>query len=365
MNATMTIFQGLPGSGKSTEAEKLVQTSNGHAVRVNRDDIRVEVAGPNYSRPIGKVEKVVTKLQMERLEAALKAGKNAISDDTNLNVRTVQGLLRLATKFDAEVIVHQVDVPLEVALKRNKLRGDAGGRFVPEEVIRGMADKAYDDGKMKELLLDRANDRAYMVSHETVGSRMIDGYSAELLEANPLSDNRVVLVDCDGTLANNAHHAAYAFKRDGEKRDYGFFFRSIKDAPVNANVRDLVNRYVDDGIPVFMLTGRSDQAASELIEFVRNSGAKISRVIAKRQEDFRPDFVFKAEVLADLQAEGLTVVAAIDDRPQSIRVWDARGIHVDRVDYVDAPYDPDNAGPVPDPFVNTPHVDSIVREYLA
>lgn len=364
MDAKLTIFQGLPGSGKSTQAENIVAQSNGNAIRVNRDDIRVEVAGPNYSKPIGKVEKVVSKLQFERINAGLKAGKNVISDDTNLNTRTVQSLLREAKKFNAEVEVIQVDVPVEVALKRNKGRGDAGGRFVPEDVIRGMEERAYSDGKMKEILLDLVNDRAYMVARETDGGRKLDEFSEELASANPLAGDQVVLVDCDGTLANNAHHAAYAFGRPGEKKDYGFFFRSIKDAPVNGNVRDLVNRYVEDGIPVFMLTGRSDGSADELIEFVRNSGAKISRIIAKRAEDFRPDFVFKAEVLSALQDEGLKVVAAIDDRPQSIRVWGARGIHVDQVDYVDPVFDPDNNGPVPDPFVNTPHIERIEREHL-
>lgn len=361
MNVKLIIFQGLPGSGKSTLAESLVKDSKGSLVRVNRDDIRLEIAGPRYSKPIGKVEKVVTKLQTERIESALRSGKSVVSDDTNLNMKSVQSLQRIAVKFGAEIEVFQVNVPLDVALKRNRARGDSGGRFVPEEVIESMAAKAYADGELKELLLDNVNSRAYMVPKVTEGSVKLANYAHD----DPSAGDRVVLVDCDGTLANNAHHAAYAFGRPGEKKDYRFFFNSISDAPVNENVRALVNRYADAGFRVFMLTGRSDEAADQLIDFVKGSGAKISRIIAKREGDYRPDFVFKAEILESLQDEGLKVVAAIDDRPQSIRVWDQRGIHVDRVDYIDPKYDPDNPGPVPTPFVNTPHVDSIVREYLA
>lgn len=366
-NPTLHLFRGLPGSGKTTLALKALDSLGDNGVRINRDDLRTEIAGAEYhsGKPRNAVENAVTVLQEQRLIAALRSGKVVIVDDTNLNTKSVNRLIALAARHDAEIEVTSVDVPVDVAVQRNAARGAAGGRLVPEHVIRGMADRSYANGHLKDLLIDTVNGRAYAVAQSTRGGDVLEGFN-ELLESdNPIQGEEIVLVDCDGTLANNAHHAAYAFGRPDVKKDWGFFFRSISDAPVNAGVRDLVNRYRDAGFTVFMLTGRSDEAAQPLIDFVNASGANISRVIAKRQGDFRPDYVFKTEVLEALTAEGLRVVAAIDDRPRSIRVWDARGIHVDRVDYVDSTYDPDSEGPVPDPFVNTPHLERIEREHLA
>lgn len=365
-NPTLHLYRGLPGSGKTTLALKTLDGLGTDGVRVNRDDLRTEVAGDKYhdGKPRRDVENKVTQIQEDRIVAGLRSGKTVIVDDTNLNVKAVNRLVALAIRYDAKIEVTSVNVPVEVAIQRNEARGGAGGRLVPEHVIRGMAERGYANGNLKDLLVDDANGRVYAVPQSTRGGVLLDAFNKDLDESNPVQGNKTVLVDCDGTLANNAHHAAYAFGRPNTKRDYGFFFRSIGDAPVNEAVRDLVNRYRDAGFTVFMLTGRSDEAAQPLIDFVKSSGANLSRIIAKRQGDFRPDYVFKAEVLEALTAEGLDVVAAIDDRPQSIRVWDSRGIHVDRVDYVDPVFDPDNLEPVPEPFVNTPHIAKIEVEYL-
>ena len=73
----LLICHGLPGSGKSTWAEKVANSdSHGRAVRINRDDIRTVLAGDGYhSRgPNKKVEKQVTALRDQLISECLTSG---------------------------------------------------------------------------------------------------------------------------------------------------------------------------------------------------------------------------------------------------------------------------------------------------
>lgn len=142
----LIIFSGISGSGKTTAALELMETlrAKGRQVlRINRDDLRTMLFGETYHTvpPIQEFEQSVNGLQMKLLYYAMERGMTVISDDTNLSSGAVQGLKRVADKYDAEIIEIPVIVELEVALERNRLRAAAGGRFVPEDAIRSMFER--------------------------------------------------------------------------------------------------------------------------------------------------------------------------------------------------------------------------------
>lgn len=362
MSGVLTLTHGLPGSGKSTWAEKQVAEAPERRVRVNRDDIRTELFGEKYHKGNfpQKSESQVTQVHQKRIRAGLAAGKEVYCDDTNLNPRFMGQLAQLARNYGAEFKQEYFDVPVEECKRRNKARGAAGGREVPDFVIDRMAygqngkGGAYDEaGKIKDFVV-ASNGQAFAVARSTPGMQLLQAYNDRLAKQYPFVGKAINLVDVDGTLAANHHEANRAFGRPGAKKDFPYFFRSIKDSKVNERVRDLANTMrAQDNITNVILTGREDGYAKELISFVERSGLHVSRVIAKRSGDFRPDSDFKREQLALLRDEGLIPVHSIDDRERSVRVYESEGILVSRVKE-HTPEDPTRAPKsYPEPEVNT------------
>ena len=140
------VFSGIPGSGKTTEALKLIdrlRSEGRQALKVNRDDLRSMLFGEAYhTGDFPSVhEQDVTTLQRKLLHHGLERRWTVISDDTNLSASGVKGFKRIADQHSAEFFEIPIIVELEVALERNRLRGAAGGRLVPEEVIRSMFER--------------------------------------------------------------------------------------------------------------------------------------------------------------------------------------------------------------------------------
>lgn len=355
MTGKLILTHGIPGSGKSTWAVKEVAQDPKNRVRVNRDDIRTALLGEEYhkGKPNQKAENRVTQVQQELIKNHFANGKTVYCDDTNINTSSVSTLAALAKEHGAEVEQQYFDTPVEECKKRNVTRGGAGGRLVPDHVIDGMAAKAYDDdGHIKEFIIGEK--RCFAVSRQTPGMKLLSSFNTEAEKNYPFKGKAVVFLDIDGTLANNNHHAAYAFGREGKKKDFPYFYKSIEHAPVNETVRNLANNMRNhDGLNIVVLTGRDDSHAKELLTFIKASDVKISRVITKREGDFRPDNEFKHEQLQRLKAEGLIPVHSIDDRPQSIAVWEQEGLMVSRVDFIDPIFNPHNREPMPEPTLNT------------
>lgn len=136
----MIIFSGIPGSGKSTEAKKLqekLRAEGSMAVIINRDDLRTMLFGEDYHKldPVASAESEVSGFERSLIRTALRRGWTVISDNTNIANSQKKGLKKLAEEYGAEVEEIPIIVELEVALERNKARGAAGGRLVPDEVI--------------------------------------------------------------------------------------------------------------------------------------------------------------------------------------------------------------------------------------
>lgn len=353
MTGKMVLTFGLPGSGKTTEALKMVNEDPQNIIRANRDDLRTILApeGEKYhsGTPRKDVENNVTHVQHEIIRKGLREGKTVIVDDTNLNPGRLKPLIQLARNYKSEIEQVHVDTPLEECIRRNNKRGDDGGRRVPEEIIRGMAKRAYgEDGHLKRFII-ADNGLVSTVQRTTDGSRKVDEFNQKISQDNPAKGKSVVFLDMDGSLFNNDHHAQEFFK-EGEKPNYESFYKSIVSAPVNTKVRDMVNSmYDNDDLTVVAVTGRTDDHAEYLVEALSKSGVKISQLYMKQKGDGRPSSEHKREILHKLQKDGMIVAHAIEDREKDIKMFQTEGV---MVSIVEKPVvEPD--GTISEPNINT------------
>jgi predicted kinase len=125
----LLVIMGLPASGKSTLCERLEARGS---IRVNRDDIRKRLYGD--AGQLGD-PKQVNREYYNELRAAFAKGGPVISDNVNLTIFHRRGTLEEAAKAGyTDITIVWVDVPLDVALERNRKRD----RKVPEDAIRDM-----------------------------------------------------------------------------------------------------------------------------------------------------------------------------------------------------------------------------------
>ena len=134
----LIILQGLPASGKSTYAKKLVNDNPENTVIVNRDSIR-EGFGKYW---VPSRENLVTRIENKMIDIALAENYNVIVDAVNLNPKTIDKLKQYE-RVNVEVIYKHFEIPLWKCVFRDWKRGLFGGRKVGYKVIKSFYDRYY------------------------------------------------------------------------------------------------------------------------------------------------------------------------------------------------------------------------------
>ena len=133
----LTVLRGLPGSGKSTYAQKLVDDSSYHTKRVSKDHVRGMIDFGHYSEVDEYIVKdVETMLAIDLLDA----GFDVVVDDTNLRYRDVEHWRNVAESYGPgaiDFIVHEIKTDVDVCIARDAEREKPVG----EERIRQMAER--------------------------------------------------------------------------------------------------------------------------------------------------------------------------------------------------------------------------------
>ena len=140
--------KGLPGCGKSTDAEKWRQIDPNNRILVCRDEIRTMLGV--YWMP-GKRERLVTEIEEYALVEAAKMGYSVTIDATNLRLNAPTRFKKLLDAAGIEYEFEIIDfthVPIETCIERDALRvlDNCGKGSVGADVINKMA-KSYDYGK--------------------------------------------------------------------------------------------------------------------------------------------------------------------------------------------------------------------------
>jgi len=136
--AKLVILRGLPASGKSTHAARLVM--QGYK-RINADDLRMSIDNNLWSKDN---EKLINELMERMVRLFLNAGYNVVLDNTNLNPYKVRAAIDIANEQAADIEILDIETPVEVCLQRDleRTRGRVG-----KEVIMRMYNKWFKNGQ--------------------------------------------------------------------------------------------------------------------------------------------------------------------------------------------------------------------------
>lgn len=141
---TLTITVGLPASGKTTLATKLVEddTTN-QTIRINRDSIRKMLYNAYwFPEDTAFKERNVSLVQQASVKAALTHNLNVIVDDTNIPLFSREDWENIAKECNAKFQIIFIETNAQECIRRDQDRFErVGDRLVGADVINTMAEK--------------------------------------------------------------------------------------------------------------------------------------------------------------------------------------------------------------------------------
>lgn len=290
---TLTVYRGLPASGKTTLARAWVAEDLTRRARVNRDDFRVMCHDGTFIK--GATEKQILTARDGAIRGLLRLDIDVVCDDTNLPSRVVRDLRRLAVKARAGFeVIDLTDVDIDTCLARDRARP----RPVGDEVIVDMYQR-FVKGKPHPL----------PIPDEPSGPTL------EPYEPKPDAP-QAVLVDIDGTVALMCARSPYDETRVHEDRP-------------NRPVIEAVRAMWLQGHDVVFTSARTE-ACKDATEAWLNEhwGTGFAGLYMRAEGDMRKDAVVKAELFDRHIRDRWNVTAVFDDRRQVVDMWRDLGLTV-------------------------------------
>ncbi|ASX99288.1 polynucleotide kinase [Arthrobacter phage Molivia] len=312
----MSIYRGMPGCGKSTDAlkaQKAAQWRGQLAIIVERDQIRRELNPTREKWYYGEFEDEVTALQRARIKAAFTLGADVLVSDTNLPSATVKSLMRLGVNAGAEVQIVDMrnpqQFPLDLLLKRDRERHPS--KRVGEEFLRGRYER-FIQGKTL------TNPELPEVTQELV----VEPYE------QPDTDTTAWIFDIDGTLAimGDRHpHDGHLVHLDS----------------VNEDVRLALHNKMDMGHYIYIVTGRDEKyrAVTEkwLVDNKVPYDALFMRPTEPEDQPKTEDSVVKHDLFnLHIRDLGHRIAGVYDDRHRVLRMWRKLGLTTFHINGPDA-----------------------------
>lgn len=267
------LTKGLPASGKTTYAKKLLKEGAGAYKRVNKDDLRAMLDDGKWS---GSNERFVLAVRDMIIREALKSGKHVIVDDTNLNPIHETHIQEM---FKAEAMVEIADftdVPVEECIERDRKRTVG---HVGEKVIKDMYKKYLKP------------DNKVPVDH-----------------ALPPA----IICDIDGTLAIMDGRSPFEWLR-------------VKEDKVNRVIKDLLARF-DEVTTIIMVSGRDSVCRELTTQWLEENGIRFNALYMREQYDARKDSIVKREIFDNHIRGKFNVKFVLDDRNQVVEMWRDLGL---------------------------------------
>ncbi len=276
------MLKGLPASGKSTWAKKLI-AENSYYKRINKDDLRAMLDAGKYSK---LNEKFILKTRDWLIREAILEGKSVVVDDTNFHPLHEKRLRELAKSLEVETgkpiefDIKIFDVPLEECIRRDLQRPDSVGESVIRQMYSDWKNSSYEQGTKTAIISYRRQDKT--LPH-------------------------AIICDIDGTLAMMNGRSPFDMNRVTE---------DLPHVPVIELIRDLSEKY-----QIILLSGRENSGKLQTQQWLENQQVPYHLLLMRRADDHRKDAVIKREIVEHQILPNYYVRFVLDDRNQVVDMW--------------------------------------------
>ena len=292
MKREIFMLQGPPAGGKSTKARELYNEDKLHRVIVNRDSIR-DSRGDYW---VPEQEQYISKLEEFAVRSALESGLSPIIDATNLNQKTIQKWVDIASEYKVDLTTIECVVPYKEALVRDENRA----RPVGKKVLRDFYKRYYPQ------LIAPMSDEREMITFT--------------------SKPKAIIVDIDGTIA----------LRDGRSP---FDYEKVYTDKVDHRMAHLLKQLIGDcDYDVFFVTGRDiGNCRQKTLDWLNDNIHPLHghdgfipienwTLYMREEGDHRSDEIVKKEIYENKIKPWFDVVCVFDDRNRVVKMWRGLGL---------------------------------------
>ena len=138
---SLILLVGIPGSGKTTYAEKYI-AEHPNTIHVSSDRIRAELWGSEATQ--GDNNEVFSLMQFRTIEA-LNNGQSVVYDATNITRKDRSYIIALCPKF-VKIECHIVWASIETCIERDAARERTVGKEVIDRMLKRFQAPYYDEG---------------------------------------------------------------------------------------------------------------------------------------------------------------------------------------------------------------------------
>jgi predicted kinase len=188
---SLILLVGIPGSGKTTYAEKYIE-ENPNTVHLSSDKIRAELWGNEATQ--GDNNKVFSLMQSRAIDA-LNNGQSVVYDATNITRKDRSYIISICPKF-VKIEAHVIFAPIETCIERDAARERTVGKEVIDRMLKRFQAVYYDEGihEIKIIRPENFNSLQYL---------------SDILEAMKIPHD-------------NPHHALNIYDHCCEAQDYAY-----------------------------------------------------------------------------------------------------------------------------------------------
>lgn len=133
---------------------------------------------------------------------------------------------------------------------------------------------------------------------------------------------KCVICDIDGVIADTRHRLPLL---RGEKPDWDGFFEGSKHDTPREHVVFLL-KLIRGQARILLFTSRPAQFMRMTVDWLHEHNVPFDQVLMRCRADQRPDTEVKASMLDYALSEGLEPIFAIEDRPEIVAMYRARGV---------------------------------------